>query len=139
MKRSGQTEKRHLLFVYGTLKRGQPNHHFLAGALFLGEDQTRPEFTMYDLGAFPGVVAGGSSSISGELYELDDSTLARVDRLEGHPSFYERTSNILVSGRTCWIYLLADHQWQVRRTRSFGNRRRAPEASWPSTPPSPAS
>ena len=44
---------------------------------------------MLDLGHFPAVV-GGDMKIQGELYQVDSETLASLDRLEGHPSFYER-------------------------------------------------
>ena len=82
----------HHIFVYGTLKRGHGNHHLLETATFLGVAVTAPEFTMLRLGGFPGIVRSGETEIKGELYEVDDATLRRLDRLEGHPSFYERQS-----------------------------------------------
>lgn len=30
------------------------------------------------------------TEIHGELYEVDDATLSRLDSLEGHPNWYER-------------------------------------------------
>lgn len=79
-----------LLFVYGTLMRGEPNHGRLAGARFLGEAVTCPVFTMISLGGFPAILEGGTTAIVGELYDVTPRILQGCDRLEGHPSFYER-------------------------------------------------
>lgn len=80
----------HKIFVYGTLKRGHGNHRLLANARFIGTGISEPVFTMLHLGGFPGIVRSGETAIHGELYEVDEGTLHRLDRLEGHPSFYER-------------------------------------------------
>jgi len=34
------------IFVYGTLKRGGRNHHFMAGQQFVGEARTAPGYTL---------------------------------------------------------------------------------------------
>lgn len=79
------------VFVYGTLLRGHGNHRLLERARFLGNAVTATaNWTMLHLGGFPGIVHSGSTRITGELYEVDDATLARLDQLEGHPNFYER-------------------------------------------------
>ena len=73
------------LFVYGSLKRGFSNHHFLAGQEFLGEARTVPRFRMFDCGGFPGVVDAGSDGayqIQGELWQIDSACLRRIDWLE---------------------------------------------------------
>jgi gamma-glutamylcyclotransferase (GGCT)/AIG2-like uncharacterized protein YtfP len=64
---------------------GQGNHRLIANTRFLGAARTAAGFTLYDLGAFPGMVAEGSGAVEGEVYAIDDATLARLDRLEGHP------------------------------------------------------
>lgn len=83
------------LLVYGTLKKGHCNHSILKGATYLGEGTTAPAFTMLHLGGFPGVIPVGETAIHGEVYELPTGKEGvamrdRLDRLEGHPSFYER-------------------------------------------------
>jgi len=97
----------HRVFVYGTLLNGMPNHGFLSGATCV-ENQvcTAPEFEMYDLGAFPGVVRGRNNRIVGEVYEVDAITLAALDRLEGHPDFYTRVKIVLENGSNVETYLL---------------------------------
>jgi gamma-glutamylcyclotransferase (GGCT)/AIG2-like uncharacterized protein YtfP len=73
------------VLVYGSLLLGEPNHRILSRATLVGAARTKAGFTLYDLGAFPGMVAGGDDAILGEVYEVDAATLARLDALESHP------------------------------------------------------
>jgi gamma-glutamylcyclotransferase (GGCT)/AIG2-like uncharacterized protein YtfP len=95
-----------LVFVYGTLKRGQPNHHQLAGSAFRGEAEL-PGLALYDLGPFPMAIAcdGANACISGELYAVSTDHLAALDRFEGAPRLYQRQSHQLSDGRAVWIYV----------------------------------
>ncbi|MCG8391462.1 MAG: gamma-glutamylcyclotransferase [Pseudomonadales bacterium] len=79
-----------LVFVYGTLKRGLRNHHFLRRARFVGAACTAPAFQLFDLGGCPGAWLPGSGVIHGEVYEVDALTLASLDRLEEVPRVYRR-------------------------------------------------
>jgi gamma-glutamylcyclotransferase (GGCT)/AIG2-like uncharacterized protein YtfP len=74
-----------VLFVYGTLKRGCKNHHHIADQRFLGQARTTPGYALYDLGAYPGLVADASDTagVTGELWEVDEAALARLDVFEG--------------------------------------------------------
>ena len=74
-----------LIFVYGSLKRGLSNHHWLEGQRFVGEARTAPGYRLYSLGEYPGMVEGTDSgrSIGGEVWEVDDEGLASLDILEG--------------------------------------------------------
>jgi gamma-glutamylaminecyclotransferase len=74
-----------LVFVYGTLKRGGSNHFFLRGQKFLGNVRTVAGFTLYSLGDYPGMVRALSDAtgVTGELWQVDDTALAELDRLEG--------------------------------------------------------
>ena len=79
------------VFVYGSLMKGCGNDHLLKGSTLLAAEAiTLPIFTMLHLGGFPGIVEDGHTQVIGELYEVDDDTLTRLDRLEGHPDFYKR-------------------------------------------------
>jgi gamma-glutamylaminecyclotransferase len=73
------------VFVYGTLKRGGSNHALLAGQRLIGPARTRPEFKLYELDGYPGLVrvAAEGRSIGGELWAVDDPCLAALDELEG--------------------------------------------------------
>ena len=123
--------KQHLVFVYGTLMRDEINHRLLATARFVAEAQTEPCFELFDLGHFPAMSAGGETVVRGEVYAVDDQTLVRLDRLEGHPEFYQRTPIRLADGREVQTYLMGDARtrrrpailsgdWRVHRAQARG-------------------
>lgn len=56
------------LFVYGSLKRGQRNDHFMHGAEYLGLHSTEEIYSMYEFEGYPAVCLRGVHSISGEVY-----------------------------------------------------------------------
>ena len=68
-------------FVYGTLLNGMSRFDALLGADFLGLAFARGD--LYDLGDFPGMVAG-NGRVYGELYEIDDGILSELDQIEGY-------------------------------------------------------
>ena len=81
------------VFVYGTLKRGGRNHHFMAGQQFLGAARTAPGYTLYSLGDYPGMVRSTDAGhdVTGELWAVDKACLQQLDRLEGvEEGLYER-------------------------------------------------
>ncbi len=88
----------HRVFVYGTLKRGYPNNPMLEGCEFLGEAVTvltykavtAPAYKMVGT-SFPVVMPDPSGKpVAGELYTVDDATLARLDQLEREGRSYDR-------------------------------------------------
>lgn len=99
-----------IVFVYGTLMQGEGNHGLLArgGAAYIGKAITEPAFTMIDLGSFPAIVDEGTTAIRGELYIVDKATLRALDRLEGHPSFYKRTTIRFPDGSYAACYVMPD-------------------------------
>ncbi len=83
----------HLIFVYGTLKRGCRNHHHLAGQKLVSAARTVPGFTLYDLGGYPGLVphAADRTGVAGEIWSVDAEALRRLDAFEGvHEGLYRR-------------------------------------------------
>ncbi|MDX1802501.1 MAG: gamma-glutamylcyclotransferase [Alcanivorax sp.] len=79
-----------LVFVYGTLKRGERNHHFLKRGCYLADWRTPPCFMLFDLGAYPGLCRPGNTAVWGELYEVNSAIMAQLDRLEEVPRVYRR-------------------------------------------------
>jgi gamma-glutamylaminecyclotransferase len=123
--------KQHLVFTYGTLLRGEANHDLLIRARLIAEVRTEPRFELFDLGPFPAMTAGGETAVLGEIYAVDDATLARLDHLEGHPRLYQRTQIRLDDGREVQTYLMdrsrmhgrvviASGDWRAHRTRARG-------------------
>ncbi len=99
----------HLVFVYGTLRKGQCNHrYFLNRSKFLGMAKTKKRYALYG-DAIPVLSRAGSiSQVTGEVYSVDDATLLNLDRLEGHPDAYmrEQAEMVLENGTEllAWIY-----------------------------------
>ena len=98
-----------LLFVYGTLRRGFENHEaYLQDAQFLGRAVTKNKFALF-LGDFPYLnKIPAVSSIVGEIYRVDEQTLAHIDCLEGHPEEYHRELITVVTEQgteySAWTY-----------------------------------
>lgn len=98
------------IFVYGTLKKGHPNHRLIEAATFLGRHQLEETSHLIDLGYYPGVVrarpAGGESAVvRGEVYRVTSEMLDAVDVLEGHPNYYQRFK-ISTPWKSAWCYFL---------------------------------
>lgn len=81
---------KHLVFVYGSLKRGYSLNHVLYRSLYISRATAGPEYTLLEGYAFPFLVERKGIGARGELYLVDDNTLDILDRIEGHPNFYER-------------------------------------------------
>jgi gamma-glutamylaminecyclotransferase len=78
------------VFVYGTLKSGFWNHHLLKGCAFFGDAATVPTYKMIENG-FPVIMPDPDGKpLAGEIYTVDDETLAQLDQLEREGSSYDR-------------------------------------------------
>ena len=110
------------VFVYGSLRRGQGNHKVIAGAAYLGTARTVQEFTLYDLGPFPALVPDGRTAVMGEVYEVDEALLARLDRFEGCPGLYQRHAIMLADGALAHAY--------VQRLDQVRGRAKIPSGDW---------
>lgn len=109
--RGREPEARTLVFVYGTLLVGERNHRLLKGTQLLSDEaRTQPGFRLYDLGPYPALVRGGDQAVVGEVYEVDQPTLAALDRLEGHPDLYRRTGIVLADDTDVETYLMSPAQ-----------------------------
>ena len=74
-----------LIFVYGTLMRGDVRSSFLSKGQFVSEAVTAPKYCMYNLGSYPGLVPSQTEglSVEGEIYSVDPATLEILDEVEG--------------------------------------------------------
>ena len=79
----------HTVFVYGTLLKTMARTSMMERSRFRGPGLIHAE--LYDLGAYPGI-RKGRSEIMGEIYEIDASTLAQLDRIEGFDASTPTTS-----------------------------------------------
>ncbi len=95
-----------VLFVYGTLMRGEHHHDVMASAEFLGEATTLPAYELVLVDYFPALLTGGTTPVRGELYRVDAETLARLDELEEVPHYYLREEIALVGGARAQTYVM---------------------------------
>ena len=121
---------KHIVFVYGTLKRPYGNHRCIEGAEFLGNAvSVKANFIMKHIGVpilqqqfGPLGAKLPLARVAGEVFEINDEQLARCDQLEGHPRMYkreERAFNLALTSETfempegqkrfemitAWVYL----------------------------------
>lgn len=93
------------IFVYGTLKKGKNNHHYIdkkiekeitlniPGFLYWKEGRPYPHFISNKYGI----------NIEGEIYDLSEEEIKKIDKLEGHPFFFKRKETIL-DGEKIYYY-----------------------------------
>jgi len=115
--------REYLLFVYGVMMRGEPEHARLAAARPLGPAATEASFDLVDLGAEPALVPGGTTKVQGELYALPAAELAAIDVHHGHPLRYRRGAVTLDDGRVVEAHQLAADQARGRRRIRSGDWR----------------
>jgi gamma-glutamylaminecyclotransferase len=129
------SDRKHIVFVYGTLKRGYGNNRLLSNATFLGEGETEGRFGLYNGSGFPFVSKNASvfSNIRGDVYAINDSELERLDRLEGHPNFYKREQApvILQNAKSfhriyAWVYFNPNPRGEENPTGNWD-----PRGVWP--------
>ncbi|GFG36248.1 hypothetical protein Cfor_00286 [Coptotermes formosanus] len=100
----------HRVFVYGTLKRGEPNHHWMT-------DTSK---------GFSRLLGVGRTNVIGEVYEVDESMLQHLDILEEHPTFYTRELEQIDlctddAGLESWIYLLKKFKPEMLELEHFAD------------------
>jgi gamma-glutamylcyclotransferase (GGCT)/AIG2-like uncharacterized protein YtfP len=63
--------------------------------------------SLYDLGAFPGLLLDEATSlIAGEVYEVDDEILSKLDELEASSHYWRKQVEVSLGshGMMCWVY-----------------------------------
>lgn len=70
------------VFVYGTLRRGDDNDitRLQPAPVFVGTAQVAG--TLHHLGAYPGIVLGGTGLVRGEVYAITPALELRLDEIE---------------------------------------------------------
>ncbi|MDQ1592261.1 MAG: hypothetical protein QOG71_2888 [Pyrinomonadaceae bacterium] len=112
---------KHLVFVYGSLRRGNahsmsvrfPDAKFIADATVSG--------SLYDLGAYPGLLLGESNStVTGEVYEVDGELLNQLDDFEASSNYFRKQVELSVGTdrKLAWIYA-PDHDAEFYSERTL--------------------
>jgi gamma-glutamylcyclotransferase (GGCT)/AIG2-like uncharacterized protein YtfP len=72
------------IFVYGTLRDGECRGYIMSeGGEFIRNATTAPLYTLKNLKSFPALIENGHNCITGEIWEVSDDLLARLDMIEG--------------------------------------------------------
>jgi gamma-glutamylaminecyclotransferase len=95
------------LFVYGSLRRGRENHDELEGARYVGPARTEPRYRLVQQKGYRALVEG-DRTIEGELYDVDEEVMDRLDAFEG--TGYVRATVMLADGTSAFAYWSADGQ-----------------------------
>lgn len=85
------------IFVYGTLRKGERNHHYLETSKFFGTAKTTHPYKIiqryaqdYPEGYPVAIPCSSAEILAGEVYEITDETLKQLDILEDYPNEYDR-------------------------------------------------
>ena len=106
--------ERDLLFVYGTLMRGERSAHLLGDARLVRRTRTAARYWLALIGAdsearlegtYPALVEQGRDAVAGELYEVDVAIFPVLDAFEDVPRLYQRVRIDLDAHRP-WVYLM---------------------------------
>jgi len=122
------------VFVYGTLKKNQPNHYHLNDAkngcaVFKSVGNTTEKYplvisTKYNI-PFLLQKEGVGHEISGEIYDVDKKMLEYLDDFENHPDFYVRQkTKVKLPNKdivNCWIYFLPNYPDSFLELKYFDN------------------
>src|SRR5581483_829958 len=86
---SSPTAATMLLFVYGTLKEGYHNNHYLEDQTLIGEVETKPYYRLFCNDTFPMMIRDRRNgySVRGEIWEVDEEIIDEIDR---HEVLYNR-------------------------------------------------
>jgi gamma-glutamylcyclotransferase (GGCT)/AIG2-like uncharacterized protein YtfP len=83
------------VLVYGTLLGGNSNNRrYLAESALVGKAVLHG-YSLYGLGAYPGVRENPRDAVLGEVYEVDAPTLERLNMLEDEGSLYALRSGVI--------------------------------------------
>ncbi len=69
------------VFTYGTLMKGQSNHHYVRHCKYLG-DAVLDDYGLKEVGYYPAAIPMEGFKVYGEIYEVDGKTKAEMDELE---------------------------------------------------------
>ena len=85
------------IFVYGTLMSGQPAHHKLSGAVYLGRYRL-DDYAMYKVSYYPGIIPQRGEHVIGEVYAITADMLPAMDEYEDEGRLYHRRTVTVSNG-----------------------------------------
>jgi gamma-glutamylaminecyclotransferase len=110
-----------LLFVYDTLREGEPLHAQLGESRFIAVASTLPTFSLVDLGPCAALLRGGSTAVVGELYLVSLQTRRQLDVERQVPLLFQREKVQLADGSEAESYVLPAEKARGRRRLAQGD------------------
>jgi gamma-glutamylcyclotransferase (GGCT)/AIG2-like uncharacterized protein YtfP len=110
-----------LLFVYDTLRQGEPLHAQLGGSRLVAVASTLPAFSLVDLGPYAALLRGGSTAVVGELYSVSLQTRRHLDVERQVPLLFNREKVQLADGSEADAYVLPADKARGRRRLGHGD------------------
>ncbi len=104
------TEKTPYIFVYGTLMSGFGNNALLKNSRLVEAATTEDNLVLL-ANSIPYLLdEEGKSYVRGEIYEVNENSLKKIDQLEGHPDWYSRKIISVVTDlgdkMEAWVYFM---------------------------------
>ncbi|PTY02911.1 gamma-glutamylcyclotransferase [Verrucomicrobia bacterium LW23] len=124
----------HLMFVYGTLRPGLENFGEMEGGSYLGPGRTLERYALFADDELPYLARQPAiSRITGDIFELTTEHLLRLDRFEGHPSWYRRESVPVIdpegNSLHCWVYFCQTPHGSIVKSGDYVLHRQLPRQS----------
>lgn len=101
-------EKKIKVFVYGTLKKGFGNHSLLNNSKWITDAFIKGSLFSIEHVDYPAFLDVGDFDIYGEVYEVNQRTLAQLDDLEGYHG--PNDSNNLYERKEVMAYDQSDNE-----------------------------
>jgi gamma-glutamylaminecyclotransferase len=110
-----------LLFVYDTLRQGEPLHLQLGESRLIAITSTLPAFSLVDLGPHAALLRGGSTAVVGEVYAVSLQTRRHLDVERQVPLLFNREKLTLADGSEAETYVLPADKARGRRRIAQGD------------------
>ncbi|MDQ7235989.1 gamma-glutamylcyclotransferase family protein [Bacillus pacificus] len=108
----------HHVFVYGTLRKEQANAHYMQGAICI-TDEAWTYGKLFDTNeGYPAMICSNKDKVYGEVYEVNDDVLQKLDELEEYTGnaesdLYDRITETIYLGDSeirAFVYVAQDKE-----------------------------
>ena len=108
------------VFVYGTLKKGGGNHHFLKDSDFIRHEILVDHSIYVPKGfRFPLMLKNKGGKVYGEIYRVSSKVLAKLDMLESEGHLYNRVNDVKLGYQ---YYLFNEtNAWEINKENDIIN------------------
>ncbi|OQR56874.1 gamma-glutamylcyclotransferase [Bacillus sp. CDB3] len=118
----------HHVFVYGTLRKEQTNAHYMQDATCIAEEAWTYGKLFDTNEGYPAMICSNGEKVYGEVYEVDDEVLQKLDELEEYTGnaetdLYDRiTQTVYFAGKEIHAYVyVAQDKEMLKKIIDFGD------------------